>query len=62
MKLNMSPLHRIMHLVFSAVIVVLYFTHVLKGAWGIALMILAGIAVLTSFISFYQSRKSKENN
>lgn len=56
----MSPSHRIMHLVFSAVVVALYFTHVLTGAWGIVLLILAGIAVLTSFISFFQSRKFKE--
>ncbi len=60
MKIKLSASHRIGHLIFSAVIVVLYFTNVITGAWGIALLILAGIASLTSFISFYQNRKSKE--
>ena len=51
MKPNMGSADRIIRIVAAAVIAALYFTNVITGSIGIALFVLAGIFVLTSFIS-----------
>lgn len=52
MKKNLSSADRIIRLIIAAVIAVLYFTNTISGVLGIVLLILAGVFVLTSFISF----------
>jgi len=52
MKKNMGITDRIIRLIIAAIIVLLYFTKVITGTLGIVLISLAGIFVLTSFISF----------
>ena len=52
MKKNMGSADRIIRILIAAVIAVLYFTNVITGTLGIILLALAGIFVLTSFISF----------
>ncbi|MGQ9806593.1 MAG: YgaP family membrane protein [Chlorobiales bacterium] len=47
---NMGSLDKAIRLVLAAVFVVLYFTDVVSGALGIALLALAGVFTLTSFI------------
>ena len=43
---------RIIRLLLAVVFTVLYFTNTLTGTAGIILLILGGVFVLTSFISF----------
>ncbi len=50
MKFNMGATDRISRLVIAAIIAVLYFSHLVTGVLGIALLILAIILVLTGFI------------
>lgn len=52
MKKNMGSADRIIRLIIAALVVILYFTNVITGTLGIVLMILAGIFLVTSFISF----------
>ncbi len=52
MKKNMGSADRIVRLVISAVIAVLFFTKVISGTLGIILIVLAVVFALTSFISF----------
>ena len=52
MKKNMGTADRIIRLIIAAIIVVLFFTKIISGVLGIILLVLAGIFVLTSFISF----------
>lgn len=52
MKKNMGGADRIIRITIAAVIAILFFTDILTGTLGIVLLILAGIFVLTSFISF----------
>ena len=52
MKKNMGSTDRIFRFIIAAVIAVLYFTNVISGTLGIVLLVLAGVFVLTSFISF----------
>ena len=52
MKKNMGSADRIIRFVLAAVIVVLILTGQLKGTMALVLGILAGIFVITSFISF----------
>jgi len=52
MKKNMGTIDKVIRILVAVVVVVLYFTHVISGTLGIILLILAGIFVLTSFISF----------
>jgi len=51
MKKNMGTADRIIRFVVAAVIAVLYFTNIISGTWGIVLMVLAGVFVLTSLVS-----------
>lgn len=48
----MGTADRIIRVIIAAIIAVLYFTGILKGTLGVILLILAGVFVLTSLISF----------
>ena len=52
MKKNMGNADRIIRTIMAAIIAVLYFTGTITGTVGIVLLILAGVFVLTSFVSF----------
>lgn len=52
MKKNMGIADRITRIVVAAVLALLYFTDVVTGTPGIVLLVVAGVFVLTSMISF----------
>ena len=52
MKKNMSKIDGAIRITIAAVIAILYFAGVIEGTLGIILLILGGVFVLTSFISF----------
>lgn len=52
MKRNMGTADRIVRLIIAAVIVALFFTNLISGTLGVVLLILAGVFVLTGFVSF----------
>lgn len=52
MKKNMGSTDRIIRFIVAAIFLVLYFTGTVTGTWGIVLLIVAGIFILTSFVSF----------
>lgn len=52
MKANMGSADRILRVIIAAVIAVLYFSGTITGTLGIVLLILAGVFVLTSLVSF----------
>lgn len=52
MKKNMGNIDRIVRILVAIAIAVLVFTNVLSGTLGIVLLVLAGVFVLTSLISF----------
>lgn len=52
MKPNMGSADRILRIIIAAVIAILYFTGTIEGTIGLVLLILAGVFVLTSLISF----------
>ena len=52
MKKNMGNADRAIRLIVAALIAILFFTDVITGTLGIVLLIVAGIFVLTSFVSF----------
>ncbi|MBK7305706.1 MAG: DUF2892 domain-containing protein [Chitinophagaceae bacterium] len=52
MKKNMGTADRILRIVLAAVIAFLYYNKTITGTLGIVLLVLAGVFVLTSLISF----------
>ena len=52
MKKNMGNADRIIRFIIAAIIGVLYYTGTISGTLGIVLLVLAGVFLLTSFISF----------
>jgi hypothetical protein len=52
MKKNMGLADRIIRSLIAIAIAVLYFTNVITGTWGIVLLIVAAVFLLTSFVSF----------
>ncbi len=52
MKKNMGSADRLVRILIAAVIAILYFTHVIGGTVAIVLLAVAGIFILTSFMSF----------
>lgn len=52
MKKNMGTTDKVIRLLAAAVIIALYFTNVISGTLAIVLLVVAGLLVLTSFISF----------
>ena len=51
MKKNMGSVDRIVRILIAAVIIALYFTNVISGTVATVLLIVAGIFILTAFIS-----------
>lgn len=52
MKKNMGNTDRIIRIILAAIVAVLYFTNIITGTVGIVLLVLAGVFVVTSFVSF----------
>lgn len=52
MKKNMGTSDKAIRVLIAAVIAILYFTNVISDTLGLVLLILAGVFLLTSFISF----------
>lgn len=52
MKKNMGVADKVVRILIAIVIAALYFTNVITGTLGIVLLVLGGIFVLTSLISF----------
>jgi hypothetical protein len=52
MKTNMGIIDRVIRIVIALVFIGLFFTHVVEGVLGYVLLGLAGVFVVTSFISF----------
>jgi hypothetical protein len=52
MKKNMGSTDRIIRFILAAIFIALYFTDTVTGIWGIVLLVLAGVFILTSFVSF----------
>lgn len=52
MRKNMGTADRIIRVVIAAIVGILFFTGIISGTLGIVLLVLAGIFVLTSMISF----------
>ncbi len=51
MKKNMGTIDRVFRVLVAVAIAALYFSHVITGTIAIVLLALAGIFLLTSFIS-----------
>ncbi len=52
MKKNMGTADRIIRIILAVVFAVLYFTNIIPGTLGLVLVILSGVFVLTSVVSF----------
>ena len=52
MKKNMGNTDRIIRFILAILFAVLYFTNTVTGTWGLALLILGVVFLLTSLISF----------
>lgn len=52
MKKNMGNLDRVFRVIVAAIIAALYFTGTLTGTLGLVLLVLAGVFVATSLVSF----------
>lgn len=52
MKKNMGSADRIIRLIIAAIVAILYFTNTISGTFGIVLITIAAIMVLTSFVRF----------
>lgn len=52
MKKNMGNTDKIIRILVAIVIAGLFFTNIISGTLGIILLVLAGVFVLTSLISF----------
>ncbi|KIC91097.1 DUF2892 domain-containing protein [Flavihumibacter sp. ZG627] len=52
MKKNMGNTDRIIRLVLAAVFAYLYFGGIVTGTWGIVLLVLGVVFVLTSLVGF----------
>ena len=52
MKKNMGNADRIVRLLIAAIVGILFYTNILTGTLGIVLLVIAGVLLLTSFVSF----------
>jgi hypothetical protein len=52
MKKNMGSTDKLVRVIIAVIIAALYFTNTITGTLGIVLLVLAGVFVLTSVISF----------
>ena len=51
MKKNMGSTDKFIRWVLAAIMVGLFLTHVVEGAWGVVMLVLAAIFILTSLVS-----------
>jgi hypothetical protein len=52
MKKNIGTIDRVIRILIAVVFAVLYFTQIVSGTFGIVLLVLGGVFILTSLISF----------
>lgn len=52
MKKNMGNADRVIRIILALVFVSLYYTGTIQGTLGLVLVILSGVFLLTSFVSF----------
>lgn len=52
MKKNMGTADKLIRLMVTAIIVVLYFMGILSGTQGIVFLVIAAVFAITSFVSF----------
>ncbi len=52
MKKNMGIVDRVARVIVAVILAILFFTKVITGTLGIVLLVIAGVFVLTSLISF----------
>jgi len=52
MKKNVGSIDKVIRIILAVLIVILALTHVISGTLAIVMLILAGILVLTTVISF----------
>jgi fatty acid desaturase len=52
MKKNMGTADRVIRILLAVVMAVLYFTNTITGTFGIVLLVLAGVFLVTSLVSF----------
>jgi hypothetical protein len=52
MKKNMGTADKLIRFILAAIVAVLYYFEVIEGIIAIVLLALAGVFILTSFISF----------
>ena len=52
MKANMGTIDKVVRILIALVFIGLYFTNLITGTLGIVLLVLAGVFILTSIISF----------
>lgn len=52
MKKNMGSADKIIRILLAVVFSVLYFTGTVSGTWGVVLLVLGAVFLLTSLISF----------
>jgi len=52
MKKNMGNVDKIIRILAAIIIATLYFTNILTGTLGIVLLVVSGVFVLTSLVSF----------
>lgn len=50
MKKNMGNIDRGIRILIALVIIALYFANVISGTWGIILLIVSGLLIVTSLI------------
>ena len=51
MKKNIGTADKIVIVILAIVMIILYFQGVISGIWGIVLLVLSGIFLLTSLVS-----------
>lgn len=52
MKKNMGTIDKAVRILFAAIVVLLYFTHVISGTLAIILLVLSAVFVITSLLGF----------
>ncbi len=52
MKKNMGIIDKVIRILIAVVVIILFFTEVISGTLAIILLVLSGIFILTSFVSF----------
>lgn len=52
MKKNMGNVDKIIRIIIAVAFAVLYFTNTISGTFGLVLVVLAGVFVLTSLVGF----------